>query len=134
MGETKWDLDRYTMKFDLEEGKFALEGILIEANLKWIYANKLSKSPYKQSQIAYMQLCSLEGQDVMNVLTIEEQEKAQVIQDVLLEHHDVFEEPKGLLSLPVRDHCIPLKEGIVPVNIWPYRYSTDQKNSHWENE
>lgn len=42
---------------------------------------------------------------------------------------DVFEEPKSLPPIRNCDHSIPLKEGIEPVNLKPYRYSFEQQNA-----
>ena len=42
----------------------------------------------------------------------------------LLEHYvDVFAEATKLPSVKEVDHFIPLKEGIEPINVRPYRYA-----------
>ncbi|GKV19872.1 hypothetical protein SLEP1_g30072 [Rubroshorea leprosula] len=42
-------------------------------------------------------------------------------------YFDVFEEPKELPPHKVQDHSIPLKGGIDPINVRPYRYPNRQK-------
>lgn len=55
-------------------------------------------------------------------LSIEEEE-----QQVLNEFEQVFSEPKGLPPPREVDHRIPIKAGIDPVNVPPYRYPYLQK-------
>lgn len=42
---------------------------------------------------------------------------------VLKEFKEVFAEPVGLPPRRAFDHHIPLKEGITPISVRPYRYS-----------
>lgn len=52
----------------------------------------------------------------------------KTIQDVLDRYSEVFEEPKSLPPIRALDHGIPLKPGVVPVSLTPYRYNYYQKN------
>lgn len=47
---------------------------------------------------------------------------------LLDEYADVFKEPLGLPLIRAYDHSIPLKEGVKPVVVRPYRYPQVQKN------
>jgi hypothetical protein len=50
------------------------------------------------------------------------------IQDILLTHADVFQDPKTLPPHKTYDHSIPLILGSVPVNSKPYYYSPHHKS------
>ncbi|GKV19875.1 hypothetical protein SLEP1_g30075 [Rubroshorea leprosula] len=49
------------------------------------------------------------------------------LRQLLKVYFDVFEEPKELPPHRVQDHSIPLKGGIEPINVRPYRYPNIQK-------
>lgn len=49
------------------------------------------------------------------------------IQDILDKFQSVYEEPTTLPRHRDGDHTIPLVAGAQPVNIWPYRYTPEQK-------
>jgi predicted aspartyl protease len=46
---------------------------------------------------------------------------------ILHEFADILKEPGGLPPTRGVDHCITLKDGIEPINVWPYRYAYYQK-------
>ena len=48
-------------------------------------------------------------------------------QKALKAYANIFKEPIQLLPVREVDHCIPLKNGIEPVNVMPYRYAHFQK-------
>ncbi|GJY05474.1 retrovirus-related pol polyprotein from transposon TNT 1-94 [Tanacetum coccineum] len=51
------------------------------------------------------------------------------IQEVLAAYEDVFDVPTALPPLREHDHRIPLIEGVVPVNIRPYKHPPAQKDT-----
>jgi hypothetical protein len=56
------------------------------------------------------------------------QEDIQLAMHKLLEHYvNVFIEPTQLPPVREVDNCIPLKEGIEPINVRPYQYAYFQK-------
>lgn len=50
------------------------------------------------------------------------------MQRVLEAYEDIFKETTTLFSFREVDYCIPLKDGIEPINVRPYRYAHFQKN------
>nr|CAD1821648.1 unnamed protein product [Ananas comosus var. bracteatus] len=52
---------------------------------------------------------------------------SQQLQLLLKEYADLFAEPQGLPPVRIFDHKIPIKEGVEPINVRPYRYPTYQK-------
>ncbi|CAN6241659.1 unnamed protein product [Urochloa humidicola] len=51
-----------------------------------------------------------------------------VIQDLVQQHDNLFQEPKGLPPQRDLDHQITILPGVKPVNLKPYRYSPTQKD------
>ena len=49
------------------------------------------------------------------------------MQKALKAYADIFKEPIQLFPVREVDHCIPLKNGIEPVNVRPYKYAHFQK-------
>lgn len=50
------------------------------------------------------------------------------LQNVFEEFSTVFSEAKGLSHSRAVDHKIPIKSGVDPINVRPYRYPHLQKN------
>lgn len=88
-----------------------------------------------RSSIAGITLCSLmlvQETSVANALTmrknLDDKEK-ESLQNLLHLYQDVFTPLAELPLNRLEDHIIPLKEGAQPVNLWPYRYYSLQKNT-----
>ena len=60
-----------------------------------------------------------------NLLDANQQEQLQVLLD---QYNIVFSDPQGLPPRRVVDHKIPIKTGVDPINVRPYRYPYLQKN------
>lgn len=43
-------------------------------------------------------------------------------------YYELFQEPSGLPRKRTHDHIIPLKKGVQPINLKPYKYSSLQKD------
>lgn len=88
----------------------------------------LDKLLHKLGQITAVQLCSLEGKKVLQVMGVTLPGGKGPIILVLNEYQDVFAEPQGLQPQRLHNHKIPLKEGSSLMNIWPYHFSVLHKN------
>lgn len=53
---------------------------------------------------------------------------ADLMDRLLLESEDVFQDPSGLPPSRACDHHIHLLPGTAPVVVWPYRYPQLQKD------
>lgn len=63
--------------------------------------------------------------DIPQQLTANQEEQ---LQQVLTEFTQVFSKPQGLPPHRDADHRIPIKAGVYPINVQPYRYPYLQKN------
>lgn len=43
-------------------------------------------------------------------------------------YYELFQEPSGVPHKRTHDHIIPLKKGVQPINLKPYKYSSLQKD------
>lgn len=60
-------------------------------------------------------------------MDVAHEEIKQDMHKLLEQYVDVFAEPTTLPPVREIDHCIPLEEGIEPVNVRPYRYAYFRK-------
>ncbi|KAH0784252.1 hypothetical protein KY290_003850 [Solanum tuberosum] len=102
--------------------KLVLKGITEEGRLNMIHSSAMNKTLKEgHSLIAHLFMLSTEVQSDHKVVD-------KTIQDVLDRYLRVFEEQKSLPPIRALDHGIPLKPGVVPISLKPYRYNYYQKN------
>jgi len=88
-----------------------------------------------RSSIVGISLCSLmlvQETSVANVLIIRKNlndKEKESLQNLLHLSQDVLTPLAGLPPTRPEYHIIPLKEGAQPVNLWPYRYNSLQKDT-----
>lgn len=112
LGEFRWDLNKYTLKFHKGDQEVVLRGILQE-DLRWVDERQLSKALHKLEQIDSMQLCSLQGAEEVQVAKTGDLTVTTAISNLLSEFQDVFGEPVGLPPSRTHDHQIPFQEGAI---------------------
>ncbi|WVY93239.1 hypothetical protein V8G54_032327 [Vigna mungo] len=109
LGETTVDWKKQIIKVQTKQGERLLRGI-----------------PHGNSLI--MSVCDLledEGKAEDDGLN---PERKSILDNMLQHFSEVFEEPKGLSPVRVKEHQINLKPGQEPINVRPYRYAYHQKN------
>lgn len=92
----------------------------------------------KSNQIASAQVCLIwavygEEEEVNRLYALTTSEESlqeadtTILDQLLKDYDDLFQEPHALPPIRLHDHRIPLKEGTQPINVRPYRYPTFQK-------
>ncbi|XP_075092472.1 uncharacterized protein LOC142172700 [Nicotiana tabacum] len=116
------DFIEYKVQVTHKGKRVELKGIYSQGELKSMSANGV-KHLLKKGQAIWAHLFTLTTKEVR------EQEKVPaMIQQVLKQFPDVFEEPTSLPPKRNHDHYIPLKPNTTPVIIRPYMYNYFQKN------
>lgn len=118
-----WDFEALTMEFSLNSKPYFLHGEYFQ--IKKHGLNVLTIKVwvgYEQGSWKVQEKASSQ----FNILS-ESAQEWPVLQELLQQYTDIFQEPKGLPPQQVYDHRIPIKEGSQPVNYMPYKYASRQK-------
>jgi hypothetical protein len=121
LGPILWDFEKLTMQFSFLNKTIQLQGMHQGPSLCLEEASSLKLSRV-DSRGVWLQLVS-------TVVTndVADSYQQSLIQELLQQFEDVFQEPKGLPPPRSHDHAIPLQEGVQPVSVRPYRYPFYQK-------
>ncbi|GKC95235.1 retrotransposon-related protein [Tanacetum coccineum] len=111
LGDIMWNFTSLTMQFQHEGRHVALRGT--------------TKSPMQCLCVPATSVMSLDV-TYKPVFGVTEE---QALSELLKEFEDVFALPTSLPPQRQRDHIIPLKEGVIPVNIRPYKHPPGQKDA-----
>lgn len=113
---TKFDHEKNCVTIGRKSNKLVLKGVTGEGKLNTIYGNTMNKILKKgQTLIAHL--------FVMRVSYDKVQEPVDETTERVLDHYpDVFIEPTTLSPVRSLDHLIPLKQGMYPISLRPYRY------------
>uniref|UniRef100_A0A453QMI9 Retrotransposon gag domain-containing protein n=1 Tax=Aegilops tauschii subsp. strangulata TaxID=200361 RepID=A0A453QMI9_AEGTS len=105
------------------QGQFIqLQGVSADAHkCPSISTVQLQLLQAQEAVFALVQLCSVKPEGDSSSIPA-------VVQELLAEFSELFEEPRGLPPHRSFDHAIDLLPGAIPVNIRPYRYSPAQKD------
>ena len=133
LGPTFWDFQKMQMEFFYQGKMFVLRSA-VTTRCKLISAKSFSQVVQEGAQICLLQVAAGppyddQGSSLFNCRVESGKTIPDHISTLIDAYADIFEEPK-ILS-PKRlglDHWIPLREGAVPVNQRPYRYSIVQKS------
>lgn len=127
LGETRVNWKTLTVRFQFKDERVEIRG-----------EPGLSKSLIPPQ--ALMKIMEIETVSFLWDIALEEKEPKLLIgknltkvhrgqlQQLMKKHHRVFEEPEGLPPRRDIDHHIPIKVGVNPVNLRPYRYPHLQQN------
>lgn len=109
LGETTVDWKRQIMRVKTDQGERVLKGAPREDSLLVSMFGLLEeKREIKKDGLSQEQRC--------------------VLNDVLQNFAEVFDEPKGLPPVRAKEHSINLQPGQGPINVRLYRYAYHQKN------
>ncbi|CAJ2638126.1 unnamed protein product [Trifolium pratense] len=128
-----WDFEKLQMEFTTQGRKFTLRGAKVPS-LKLINNKSFAHAVAKGADLCFLSLSPTAPSLVFptcHVLNTCEPNSALPlsIAELLVEYVDIFEEPSQLPPLRAGfDHQIPLKDGVAPFNLRPYRYSRIQKD------
>jgi hypothetical protein len=133
LGPILWDFEKLQMEFTANDRKFVLRGAKTP-NLKLINNKSFAQAVHKGAQICFLAVTTAASPFVMpTCLALGTSASAvampSIIENLIVAYADIFEEPTALP--PPRhgfDHKIPLKEGVEPFNLRPYRFSLMQKD------
>ena len=135
LGEIKWDFKQLRMEFEIEGKKHVLRGGSSQVELKTVDGKQLDKLLPSSSECSLVQICSLQMVEDMKshcfvngVTLVNEGRVPETINELLQKYESLFLEPVSLPPQRKHDHRIPLKEGVGPVTIRPYKHSTLQKD------
>lgn len=132
LGPIIWDFTKSQMEFSIEGRRFVLRGAK-QTSIKLINNKSSSHAVQQGAQLCFLYLNKTENSIAVPCCTLMSMEDHSLglpatIEDLIQEFQDIFNEPS---RLPPRrmgfDHRIPLKEGSIPFNMRPYRYSIIQK-------
>jgi hypothetical protein len=113
--EAKW------MEVKQPTGKHQLFGISADtSSCHTITTDQLLEWDTNDALLYLVQLCLMEQQDTKPI--------PPVLEQLLSDFVELFEEPKGLPPKRLCDHKIPLLPGATPMKLRPYRYNPMQKN------
>ncbi|XP_019163484.1 PREDICTED: uncharacterized protein LOC109159828 [Ipomoea nil] len=120
------------ISFHKDGRKVFLKGLAKKVILKAATDKQLKKWHKEGVQGFLVQCCTvttynLPSKSATNIT--EPQPKFPELSSLLSEFQDLFQEPKTLPPKRALDHTITLIHGAKPVNVGPYRYSFDQKNT-----
>lgn len=134
LGVIKWDFKQLRMEFNYQGKRHVLIGSTT-VQLKTIKGKQLNKFLTSQTHCNNMQLYGLQLRELpgsscaaVGVTVAQQPEIPDMIQLLLNEFPNLFEEPTGLPPSRIHDHRIPLKEGVATVNVRPYKHSSVQKD------
>lgn len=133
LGQIVWDFNKLQMEFTIDGRKCMLRSAK-PPSTKLINNKKLTRSVHEGAEICFLYLNSVSHSLTVPscqllAMTAEESTVPQQISGLLETYADVFDEPHDLPPIrPGFDHRIPLKDGIIPFNLKPYRYSIVQKD------
>ncbi|XP_074298103.1 uncharacterized protein LOC141628919 [Silene latifolia] len=123
LGPVSWDFKELRMEFLYREKKVVLRGVK-GGNCYWLNGEKMRKNCMNG------QIFALQVQPAENTSTgLNHMTSSEVIEEVLKEFPDVFEEPTTLPPHRSHDHQIHLIPGTAPINVRPYRYPVIQKDA-----
>ncbi|XP_058740833.1 uncharacterized protein LOC131613154 [Vicia villosa] len=132
LGPILWDFDKLHMEFHLQGRKFVLRGAKVPS-LKLIDNKSFAHVVKKGAELCFLTINNensslrLPTCHVMSSSEINSDIPPPII-DLLNTYAEIFEEPSHLPpTRPGFDHKIPLKEGVEPFNLRPYRFSSVQK-------
>jgi hypothetical protein len=113
--EAKW------MEVKQPTGKHQLFGISADtSSCHTITTDQLLEWDTNDALLYLVQLCLMEQQDTKPI--------PPVLEQLLSDFAELFEEPKGLPPKRLCDHKIPLLPVATPMTLRPYRYNPMQKN------
>lgn len=124
LGTIKTNYQNLSMEFIFQGRTVTLQG-----------DNILISDPFRGKKLS--KIAAMEGiSELYQLHTITEYaqedknkgEVPEVIQEVLHQYEEVFQEPKSLPPVREVDHRIPLEPSSKPVNVRPYKYPYFQKN------
>lgn len=119
LGPVLWDFKNLQMQFKVAGKEFILIADTT-TDFQIVDAKKMQHLLNKKSSGMLAQLCTLQA--------VTSKEVQPELLHILHTFNDVFLEPKHLPPPRAHDHHIPLKPGVQPPNIRPYRYPYIQKN------
>ncbi|GKC38453.1 retrotransposable element Tf2, partial [Tanacetum coccineum] len=127
-----WLLHGERMQFQYEGRQVALRGTT-KSPMQWYSGKQVTKHVTQKaanlsSMNLYVPATLVMSLTVTNKLVFGIT-KSQALKELLIEFKDVFALPTVLPPQRHHDHRIPLKEGVVPVNIRPYRHPPTQKDA-----
>ncbi|XP_071924641.1 uncharacterized protein [Coffea arabica] len=117
----EFDFRKLSMKFRKGKQQVELKGEDSTIQLKLIRGSRLHKWTRKHTYGIMAQVCAVEDRESV------QGPYPPVMEKLLQDFADVFQEPQGLPPTRSQDHCITLKEGAKPFQIRPYRCPYIQK-------
>jgi hypothetical protein len=133
LGPILWDFDKLQMEFTTQSRKFVLRGAKIP-NLKLINNKTFAQAVQKGAELCFLSITP-ESSSLMtpSYHVLQDSEHCLLVpnslQDLIASYADIFAEPTRLPPpRPGFDHKIPLKAGVEPFNLRPYRFSVVQKD------
>ncbi|MCH92590.1 gypsy/Ty-3 retroelement polyprotein, partial [Trifolium medium] len=133
LGPIIWDFDKLQMEFTTDNRKFVLRGAKTQ-NLKLINNKSFAQAVQKGAELSFLSVTNRDDPFIIptcHALQASDSSVAlpKAFEQLLVQYGDIFEEPTALPpSRPGFDHKIPLKEGVQPFNLRPYRFSLVQKD------
>ncbi|PNY00055.1 Ty3/gypsy retrotransposon protein [Trifolium pratense] len=121
------------MEFTSHNRKFVLRGAKTQ-NLKLINNKSFAQVVQKGAELSFLSVTNRDDPFIMPTCHALQASDSLValpkaFEKLLVQYDDIFEEPTTLPpSRPGFDHKIPLKEGVQPFNLRPYRFSLVQKD------
>ncbi|KAL0313874.1 UNVERIFIED_CONTAM: hypothetical protein Sangu_2231800 [Sesamum angustifolium] len=138
LGDINWNFHQLKMEFHVGGKKISIRGMQ-PSSVKVMSKVEMHKILNKPTQIAMMHVGVFQRRVTFHATTIQglyfslegdpdPSRQLIVVRDLLTEFSDLFEERKALPPRREHDHNITLKPDTSPINVWPYRYPTLQKN------
>lgn len=130
LGPIHWDFNKLRMELSISGRRFVLRGAK-PSGIKLINNKYFSQAIQQGAQLCFLYLGKSNNQLVsptcnVHFLTKPEHKVPWKIEQIIDEN---FNDSKELPPpRPGFDHRIPLKEGTIPFNLRPYRYSIIQKD------
>ncbi|GAU40456.1 hypothetical protein TSUD_141360 [Trifolium subterraneum] len=132
LGTIIWDFEKLQMEFNIHGRKFVLRGAK-DTGIKLINNKTLPQAVHQGAELCFLSMESSSNKFIIPTChLLHTQVHIPTLHpdfaSLVDTYEDIFVEPTALPWARLGfDHKIPLKDGVEPFNLRPYRYSTVQK-------